>query len=192
MRLSSGLLSKSAAGVDLATAGLILGGVALIAASFVAASAMSAPTPLAAPSAAEITSLTPPGPTVASRPSVALSADQVATLLVVDAAAGAGSATRPGDRVDVVGYFPRQAIGIESVTRVLLEDVPVLTVGHSGPGVELTLAVPQGGALLLQEAQAIGARPFVMLRSVQVMSPAEGVPPSFSDADLAGRLAGVR
>ena len=92
----------------------------------------------------------------------------------------------------MLGYFSRQVIGIESITRVLLQDIPVLTVDRSGSGVALTLAVPHDGALLLQEAQAIGARPFVTLRSVRVAPNADGVPPSFSDTDLAGRLAGVR
>ena len=113
-------------------------------------------------------------------------------MLFVDASTGAGSATRSGDRVDVLGYFSRQVIGSESETRLLLPDVPVLTVDRSGPGVALTLAVPHDGALLLQEALAIGARPFVTLRSAQVLPDAVGVPRSFSDTDLADRLAGLR
>jgi hypothetical protein len=182
---------KSAGGVDLATGALILGGVALIAVSFIAAGALLAPATVADPGVAVDASLAGPTPTLASRASVALSADQVATVLFVDATTGAGSAARTGDRVDVLGYFSRQVIGSESITRLLLPDVPVLTVDHSGPGVALTLAVPHDGALLLQEALAIGARPFVTLRSVQVIQAAPGVPPSFSDTDLAKRLAGL-
>ena len=92
----------------------------------------------------------------------------------------------------MLGYFSRQVIGSESETRLLLPDVPVLAVDHSGPGVALTLAVPHDGALLLQEALAIGARPFVTLRSAHVLPDAVGVPRSFSDSDLAARLAGLR
>jgi Flp pilus assembly protein CpaB len=135
--------------------------------------------------------LTSPTPgVVANRPSVALSAERVASVLVVDAATGAASAARAGDHVDVLGYFSRQSIGPESVTRVLLQDVPVLTVDRSGASVALTLEVPHDGALLLQEAQAIGARPFVALRSAQSVSDAQAAPGSFSDTDLARRLAG--
>ena len=190
MRLSTFFVP--AGGLDLATGGLILGGVALIAASLVAVSALRPPAPDVLPSAAEPGLAPPQAPTLGTRPSVALSTDQVATVLFVDAAAGAGSAARPGDRVDVLGYFSRQVIGVESITRVLLQDIPVLTVDRSGSGVALTLAVTHDGALLLQEAQAIGAHPFVTLRSVQVVPQAEGMPPSFSDTDLAARLAGVR
>jgi hypothetical protein len=75
---------------------------------------------------------------------------------------------------------------------MLLQDVPVLAVDRSRPGMALTLAVPPDGALLLQEAQAIGARPFVTLHSIGGGSVADGVPRSFSDTDLADRLAGVR
>jgi hypothetical protein len=178
-------------GLDLATGALILSGVALIAASLAVAVATRVPPPTTVPDAAE-PSLPMPAATVMSRPSVALSADQVATVLFVDASAGAGSAARPGDRVDVLGYFSRQIVGPEGLTRMLLEDVPVLSADRSGPGVALTLAVPQNGALLLQEALAIGAHPFVTLRSAQVSPDAAGVPRSFSDSDLVERIAGVR
>jgi Flp pilus assembly protein CpaB len=118
-----------------------------------------------------------------------LPAGRVAAVLFVDVAAGAGSAARSGDRVDVLGYFSRQITGSDNVTRLLLQDVPVLTIDRSGASVALTLALSQDAALLLQEAQALGARPFVTLRSV---NGASALAPSttLSDADLAGRLAG--
>jgi Flp pilus assembly protein CpaB len=190
MRLSLQRL-KPAGGLDLATAALITSGVAVIAVALVAGAMLLAPAAAVGPSAVE-PDATVPAPAVAGPPSVAVSTDRVATVLRVDAAMGAGAAARSGDRIDVLGYFSRQDIGSESVTRMLLQDVPVLTVDRSGPGVALTLAVPADGALLLQEAQAIGARPFVALRSVGVLPSAEGVPRSYSDTDLANRLAGVR
>jgi len=183
---------KSAGGLDLATPALIVGGVALMCASFVAAATQLAPVAaVVEPSTLGMPNPSAPGLAAASRPSDGLSADQVATVLFVDAATGAGTAARSGDRVDVLGYFSRQVLGSESVTRTLLHDVLVLAADQSGPTVALTLAVPHGGALLLQEAQAIGARPFVTLRSIQSLPGAE-VAPSFSDTDLAARLAGVR
>ncbi|HLZ26146.1 MAG TPA: RcpC/CpaB family pilus assembly protein [Chloroflexota bacterium] len=176
-------------GLDLVTGVLMLSGVVLIAGSLVAATTLL--TPVQSGAAAEAATRTP-APTLGTRPSVVLAADQVATVLFVDASTGAGSATRSGDRVDVLGYFSRQVIGSESETRLLLPDVPVLTVDHSGSGVALTLAVSHDGALLLQEALAIGARPFVTLRAMPAIPDAAGVPRSFSDSDLADRLAGLR
>jgi len=187
---------KFAGGLDLATPALILSGVALVCASFVAAAtqlaAPAAPAAVVEPSAAVEPDVAAPAPSLPGRPSAGLSADQVATVLFVDASMGAGTAARSGDHVDVLGYFSRQVIGSESLTRTLLQDALVLSADHSGPTVALTLAVPHAGALLLQEAQAIGARPFVTLRSAHAGPEAEGVAPSFSDTDLAARLAGVR
>jgi len=168
-------------GIDLATGALIVGGAALLAASVVVAFVLLSP-PAAPPEAPQQAA---PTPVAVGRPSLALPSDQVATVLSVDAAAGAGSAARIGDHVDVLGFFPRQATGTNSVTRVLLQDVPVLGVDRSGSGVALTLALPQASALLLQEAQALGARPYVTLRPLQ---PLPDLPSSFSDADLASRL----
>jgi Flp pilus assembly protein CpaB len=176
-------------GLDLATGALIVGGAVLIAASLVAAVVFLTPPAVEAPSVSA-----PPVATqvaLASRPSVVLPADRVAAVLYVDAGAGAGSAARSGDRVDVLGYFSRQVTGSENVTRLLLQDVSVLTIDRSGANVALTLAVSQDAALLLQEAQALGVRPFITLRSV---NSASALAPSstLSDADLVGRLAGGR
>ena len=127
---------------------------------------------------------------VAGHTSVALPADRVAAVLNVDASAGAGVVARSGDHVDVLGYFSHQVTGAESVTRVLLRDVPVVTVNRSAANVALTLAVPQAQALLLPEAQALGARPFVTLRAEHVGAGTDDGPVSFSDVDLANRLTG--
>jgi hypothetical protein len=73
---------------------------------------------------------------------------------------------------------------------VLVQDVSVLAVDRSGPSVSLTLAVPQQEALLLQEAQALGAHAFVALRPAQAAG--DTVPrTTLSDTDLASRLAGA-
>jgi len=160
---------------------------ALIGVSLFAAATQLVPAPPPADSR-----VSPPMTPVGGRPSGALSADQVATVLFVDATTGAGTAARPGDRVDVLGYFSRQVVASEGVTRMLLHDVLVLAADHTGPTAALTLAVPHAGALLLQEARAIGARPFVVLRSAKVSSDAEDAAPRFSDTDLAARLAGMR
>jgi Flp pilus assembly protein CpaB len=177
--------NRPAGGLDLATVALLVGGAAVIAASVVAAIVLLTPTPVAAPLSGEPTGLM-------SRTSVALPAGRVAAVLTVDASAGAGAAARSGDHVDVLGYFSPQATGADSITRVLLRDVPVVTVERSAANVALTLAVPQDDALLLQEAQALGARPFVMLLADAAQPSALDAPTSFSDADFAKRLAGMR
>jgi Flp pilus assembly protein RcpC/CpaB len=173
--------SPLAAGFDLATAGLIVGGAILLAASVVAAMVLLAPprsptVPVAAPS---------PAPTPGARAAAALPADRVATVLTLDAAAGAAAATRSGDHIDIFGYFARRTTGSEAVTRVLLADVPVLGIDRAGNNVSLTLAVPPESALVLQEAQALGVQPFVALRPVQ---PTAEAPADFSDTDLVNRL----
>ena len=168
-------------GLDLATGALILGGACLVAAAFIAAVVMlSPPSPEPALSSAQ------PSP---ERPAAALPSDKLATLLTVDLGVGAGAAARVGDHVDILGYFPHQVTGADAVTRVLLRDVQVLATQRSASSVALTLAVPQPSALLLQEAQALGARPFVTLRGVNEQV---DLPASFSDTDLVDRLAGGR
>jgi Flp pilus assembly protein CpaB len=176
-------------GFDLATGALVVGGAVLVAASLVTAVVLFAP--------AEPESLTAePTPTsvsVMARPLTVLAPDRVATVLSVDLAIGAGAAAQAGDRDDVLGYYSRQATGAASVTRLLLQDVPVLAVARSGANAALTLAVPHDGAILLQEAQALGGKPFVSLRPVPpAAGPAATSPASFSDVDLALRLAGGR
>jgi hypothetical protein len=169
---------RFAAGFDLAAAGLIVGGALLVAASIVAAVVLLAPPRAAPPPAALEPTATP---AVGDRTSAALPPGRVATVLSLDVAAGAAGATRNGDHVDVLGYFK----GTNSVTRVLLADVPVLSTDRSVNNVALTLAVPQDSALLLQEAQALGAQPFIVVRPVQAQAEA---PSSFSDTDLVNRL----
>jgi Flp pilus assembly protein CpaB len=179
---------RPARGLDLVTAALIASGAALIAASMVVAAVLLMPVGVVAPITAEPV----PVPTDAiGRTSIALPADRVAAVLSVDASAGAGTAARSGDHVDVLGYFSRQVTGAQSVTRLLLRDVAVVTVDRSAGGVALTLAVPQADALLLQEAQALGARPFVMLVAGITQPFGADRPTTFSDADLATRLTGT-
>ena len=128
----------------------------------------------------------PPTPT-GERAAAALPADRVATVLYLDAGVGAGSVARASDHVDVMGYFSARVTGGGGLTRVLLTDVPVLSSDRNGPSVALTLAVPQDTAVLLQEAQALGARPLVTLRSA-LAGAAPNMPTTFSDTDLAQRL----
>jgi Flp pilus assembly protein CpaB len=176
-------------GLDLASGALIASGVVLVAAAIVAAVVYVTPPSSIAASAPEPGLVAPEDP---GRPSETLAADRVAAVLFVDAANGAGGAAHPGDRVDVLGYFSRKVTGDQSVTRVLLQDVPVLASSRSGASVALTLAVPHESAVLLQEAQAIGARPLVTLRAAQSTLDASAPDLSFSDADLANRVAGAR
>jgi hypothetical protein len=175
-------------GLDLATGALIVGGAALIAASLVAAIVSLEPAPPSPTSNAPASGLIPTGPS--GRASITLPGGKVAAVLYVDGTAGAGGAARAGDRVDVLGYFSRQVTSGESVTRVLVPDVPVLTVERSGGSVALTLSVSQDTALLLQEAQAMGAHSTVILRALNGGN-LSNLPDSFSDADLAARLAGM-
>jgi hypothetical protein len=180
--------SRPGGGLDLTTAALIGGGALLIAAAIVLAVVLLVPPDIVAPVGVG------PAPTateVIGRTSVALPADRVAAVLNVDAAAGAGVVARAGDHVDVLGYFSRQVTGAESVTRVLLRDVAVVSVDRSAANVALTLAVPQTQALLLPEAQALGARPFVILLADSAQPAIAGGPTSFSDVDLANRLSGT-
>jgi Flp pilus assembly protein CpaB len=179
---------KPAGGLDLVTAALIASGAALIAASIVVAIVLLSPVGGLAPVIAEPA---PASTDAIGRTSVALPADRVAAVLNVDASAGAGTAARSGDHVDVLGYFSRQVTGAQNLTRVLLRDVPVVTVERSAAGMALTLAVPQADALLLLEAQALGARPFVVLLPGTAPPSASDRPTSFSDADLANRLTGT-
>jgi hypothetical protein len=176
-------------GLDPASGGLIVGGASLVASSFVAAVVFLTPAPGSEPATPAPTPIVAEVP--AGRPSVALPADRVGTVLFVGAASGAGAATRAGDHVDVLGYFSQKVTGTQNVTRRLLQDVPVLSAARSGATIALTLAVPQDGALLLQEAQAIGARPMITLRSAHSMAGDDNVAPSFSDTELADRLSGT-
>ena len=180
--------NRSAGGLDLATAALIAGGAALIAASIVVAVVLL--TPMSTTPPAVVAPASVPAQAV-GRTSVALPADRVAAVLNVDASAGAGAAARAGDHVDVLAYFSRQITRAENVTRVLLRDVPVVSVARSAASVALTLAVPQTDALLLQEAQTLGARPLVLLLPGVAEAAAPEQPASFSDADLAARLTGT-
>jgi Flp pilus assembly protein CpaB len=173
---------RSAGGLDLATGALIGGGALLIAASIVAAVLVIAPPVSGVPSPEPVPLSGGPGRLSAS---ANLPSDRVAAVLTLDVGSGAGGAARTGDRVDVLGYFSRQITGAEAVTRVLVQDVPVLNIDRSGASVALTLAVPEQSAVLLQEAQALGARPFVTLRPAQYTAQ---LPSSFSDADLATRF----
>lgn len=170
---------RRVAGLDGLTLALLLGGVVLVAASLVGAAVL-----LSLPGGSA--SSDSPGAEAAAEPT--LPADRVATVLYVDVASGAGSAARAGDHVDVLGYFAASGAGGANVTRLLLPDVLVLSVDRGGGSVALTLAVPQDEALLVQEAQALGGRPYVALRAAAAA--AERMPPTFSDADLADRLVG--
>ena len=168
-------------GLDLATGALILGGASLVASAFIAAVVALSPSKVEPE---------PSPPTMSvDRPAAALSSDQVATVLTVDLGTGMGAAARVGDHIDVVGYFPHQVTGGDAVTRVLLQNVQVLAAQRSGSSVALTLGVPQAAALLLQEAQALGARPFVTLRPINASAP---LPSNFSDTDLVDRLTSAR
>jgi Flp pilus assembly protein CpaB len=177
-----------ARGVDLGGSALIAGGVVLVSAA-VAAVVMYVGSTAPAPPADAPTTTAPiaaPGRAAEAWPS-----DRVATVRLVDAAAGAGAATRAGDRVDVLGYFSRKTTGDEAVTRLLLQDVPVLAAARTAGGVALTLAVAHRSALLLQEVQAMGGRPLVTLRAAQSTPDTPATALHFSDADLADRLAGT-
>ena len=173
------LLQRLLGGLDGLTLALLGGGALLLAASLVGAAVLLAPPGSPTPEAS---------PTPETRPSeIVLPADRVATVLHVDVAAGAGGAARSGDHVDVLGFFPHSLTGSDSQTRLMWEDVPVLSVDRNGATVALTLAVPQAAALVMQEAQALGVRPFVALRP-SLQTAAGKMPATFSDTDLAQRL----
>lgn len=168
------------AAMDATTLLLVVAGSVLLAASIVGFVVLAQPT-RATPETAPQTMATIEA-TAAAEP------DTVATVLRLDATASVGGAARTGDRVDVLGYFPRQVTGDENVTRVLVSDVPVLGMSPDGGGASLTLAVSQSTALLIHEAQALGARPFVVLRSARGPTTS---PASLNDSQLAERLSQV-
>jgi hypothetical protein len=158
---------------------LLVVGVVALAASMYAALRMIAP--LAPPATAPASTSTVVAPPV-------LAADHVATSLNVDAGLDSAAAARPGDHVDILGYFSRQVTGGEGMTRVLLTDVAVLGVGRDAGRVALTLALRQEEALLLQQVQALGVRPFVALRSARAPLGSEALPTAITDRDLTLRL----
>src|SRR5438046_754284 len=104
---------RPAGGLDLITGALVLGGALLVAASLVAAVVVLAP-----PAQPAVQPQPTPAPTP-GRGLAALPPDRVATVLYVEVAAGAGSAARAGDHIDLLGYFPRQVTGTDNVTRLL-------------------------------------------------------------------------
>ena len=108
-------------GADALTLGLLVAGAALLAIALVAAFELLVPAAPPSQQQAETATTQP-----------ALPGSSVATVLYVDVANGAGSATRAGDHIDVLGYFPRQVAGVEGVTRLLLQDVSVLNVNRTG------------------------------------------------------------
>jgi hypothetical protein len=164
-------------GLDGLTLALLLAGAACVAFAFVGVFVLISPPGTSAPRQAAATPPAQPG-----------QAGEVATVLYVDAAAGAGSAARAGDHIDILGYFPAAASGSQSLTRLLLQDVSVLSVARTGNTVALTLGVSQAAAVMLQEAQALGGRPYIALRSAESTAQADDMPSSFSDADLAARI----
>jgi hypothetical protein len=176
---------RPAGGLDLAAGTLIVGGAVLIAASIIAAVMLVTP-----PVPNSATARPSPTASTTERPLDGLPADHVAVVLNVDVAAAAGGAARAGDHVDVLGYFSRQVTGSEGMTRLLIPDVPVLAVDRSGASVALTVAVTQDAALLLQEAETLGARPFVTLLDAYAGA-ADTSPRTFSDSDLAKRVTGT-
>ena len=178
---------RRAGGLDLTTAVLLAGGVVLLAAAIAAGVSLRMPSPGTATSQ----------PTAASqmiaqgaRPAAAVPADRVAAVLYVNSGLGAGAAIRVGDRIDVLGYFASTATQPENTTRVLLQDVLVLATQAMGSDIALTLALQQSEALLVNEVQALGVRPFVTLPAARTGT----IPPpsSFTDSDLAARLAEPR
>ncbi|GAC1328675.1 MAG: hypothetical protein NVSMB2_27930 [Chloroflexota bacterium] len=178
---------RLAGGLDLTTAALLVGGVVLVAVSLIAAGSLVLPTttlPLSEP--------TPTSHTLApgARPAASLPTDRVAAVVYVNSSLGAVSAIKVGDRVDILGYFSSSASQTENTTRTILEDVLVLSTQPSGSDVALTLAVQQSEALLVNETQALGVRPFVMLPATH--SGTTPPPATFTDSDLAARLAEPR
>jgi Flp pilus assembly protein CpaB len=164
--------------MDALTLGLLALGAVLLAAAIVGLAVLAEPT--------RATPDSPPQPPTVS--DSVLQPDSVATVLRVDSTAGVAGAANVGDRVDVLGYFPRQAATDENVTRLLISNAPVLSVTREGANLSLTLAVPQSTALLLHESQALGARPFVLLRSA---GGAAQYPPRLTGSELAARLSEV-
>jgi hypothetical protein len=111
--------------------------------------------------------------------------DQVPTHLSSDAPGGTAALARVGDHVDVLGYFAGQPVGQDHFTRLLIADVAVIAIVEDNGHPTLTLGLPQASVVVLREAEALGARPFVVLRS---NSGPVDYPSALNDSELAGRL----
>lgn len=120
--------------------------------------------------------LHPLGPTADAAPAAAPMAlatptpadTRVAAVVHLDGTPGAAAFAQPGDRVDVLVYLSADLTGSQAVTRRLLADVPVLASPakpHAADAQTLTLAVTPEQALLLQQAEQLKTRTFVVLRS---------------------------
>lgn len=110
----------------------------------------------------------------AGRISVQLPPGQVAFVVRADSNAGASSAVRPGDRVDILAFFSAEAAGGQAMTRALVRDTVVLAAERERDTQAVTLAIAPDQVLLLQQAELLGARPFVVLRSGQGRAAAAG------------------
>jgi Flp pilus assembly protein CpaB len=174
-------MRSALARLDVVAVALLAAGVLALAVSFYAALALFAP-PVVPSDNAPVPS-TPQPTDRATLPS-----DHVATMLHVDAGVDSSAAVRPGDRVDILGYFSRQVTGTEGMTRPLLANVAVMNTGRDGGRVSLTLALQPDDAVLLQEAQAIGVRPYVALRSAHASASADMRPAPVTDRDLTTRM----
>lgn len=178
---------RLAGGLDLTTAALLLGGAVLVAASLIAVAVILFPTP---PPAAEPAPTSPATTAAGTRAAAALPPDRVAAVLYVSAGIGAGTVVRVGDHIDVLGYFASSPTHPENTTRTILQDVLVLSTQSVGSDVALTLALQQAEALLINETQALGVRPFVTLPAPRPAGSAS--PALFTDGDLVARLAEPR
>jgi hypothetical protein len=157
--------------MDALTLLLIFLGATLLATAIVGSVVLAQPSPA------------PPPPAAAEPP------DLVTTQVGIDATVGTAAALRAGDHVDVLGYFVGQASGQDDTTRLLIADVPVVSVTRSSGTAALTLALAPDSAQLLHEAETLGVKPLVVVRALD--PGAVEYPAQLTDSELVTRLSEV-
>lgn len=118
-----------------------------------------------------------------------LPAGQVAFVVRLDRTLDAGGAVQAGDRVDVLAFFSASVTGGEALTRSLVRDSLVLSSVRQSDVQAMTLAVTPDQAVLLQQAEQLGGRQFVVLRPTQGPAPKPSIE-AFGDRDLESWLSG--
>jgi Flp pilus assembly protein CpaB len=119
------------------------------------------------PAEMPVTTVLPPPSTASERPqhvSSQLPAGQVAITVKLEPLRDVGGMIRPGDHVDLYGFFPPQREE-GATTQLLLRDVSVHDLSSSAEGQAILLTMTPQRALLVQGALQVGARPLITMRS---------------------------
>ncbi len=103
-------------------------------------------------------------PTATPGPSVTPAPGEMRVSLRLPAGSAPVAEVRAGDTITLLGFFPSQG-ALPATTRPLLPKVLVLQAMRQAEAEVLQLSVAPGDALLLQQAEQLGVKPFAVLRS---------------------------